>query len=52
MQVEIEAAPAYAYGRIALTPGGEVKVEAGAMASMSGDVEIETKATGGLMGGL
>jgi len=52
MQVEIEAAPAYAYGRIALAQGGEVKVEAGAMASMSGDVQIETKATGGLMGGL
>jgi uncharacterized protein (TIGR00266 family) len=52
MQVEIEAAAAYAYGRIALTSGGEVKVEAGAMASMTGDVEIETKATGGLMGGL
>jgi uncharacterized protein (TIGR00266 family) len=52
MQVEIEAAPAYAYGRIALTPGGEVKVEAGAMASMTGDVQIETKATGGLLGGL
>jgi len=52
MHVEIEAAPAYAYGRIAVGPGREVKVEAGAMASMTGDVQIETKATGGLMGGL
>ena len=52
MQVEIEAAPAYAFGRIAVGPGREVKVEAGAMASMTGDVQIETKTTGGLMGGL
>ena len=52
MNVEIEAAPAFAFGRIAIAPGSDVKVEAGAMASMSGDVEIETKATGGLMGGL
>ena len=52
MQVEIEAAPAYAFGRITVSPGRGVKVEAGAMASMTGDVQIETKATGGLMGGL
>ncbi|HET9724326.1 MAG TPA: TIGR00266 family protein [Actinomycetota bacterium] len=52
MQVEIEAAPAYAFGRITVGPGREVKVEAGAMASMTGDVQIETRATGGLMGGL
>ena len=52
MNVEIEASPAFAFGRIEITPGGEAKVEAGAMAAMSGDVEIETKATGGLMGGL
>jgi uncharacterized protein (TIGR00266 family) len=37
---------------IRLAPNGEVKAEAGAMTSMSGDVEIETKAQGGIMGGL
>jgi len=52
MQVEILSGPAFAFGRVGIGPGAEVKVEAGAMASMSGDVEIETKATGGLLGGL
>jgi uncharacterized protein (TIGR00266 family) len=52
MQVEVTSGPAFAMGTIALAPGGEVKVEAGAMAAMTGDVAIETKATGGLLGGL
>lgn len=52
MRVEIEAAPAFAIGRIEVGPGAEVKVEAGAMAAMSGDVTVETASTGGLLGGL
>jgi uncharacterized protein (TIGR00266 family) len=53
MQVEIEAGPSFAMGTIALGAGQEVKVEAGAMASMSGGVEIETSmGAGGLLGGL
>ena len=52
MRVEIEAAPAFAIGRIEVGPGAEVKVEAGAMAAMSGDVTVETSSTGGLLGGL
>ena len=52
MQAEITAGPAFAFGTVAIGPGAEVKVEAGAMAAMTGDVTIETKATGGLMGGL
>jgi uncharacterized protein (TIGR00266 family) len=52
VRVEIEAAPAFAIGRIEIGPGAEVKVEAGAMASMSGDVTVETASTGGLLGGL
>lgn len=52
MQVEISSGPAFAFGRVAIGPGAEVKVEAGAMASMSGDVTVETSATGGMLGGL
>jgi uncharacterized protein (TIGR00266 family) len=52
VRVEIEAAPAFAIGRIEVGPGAEVKVEAGAMAAMSGDVTVETSSTGGLLGGL
>ncbi len=53
MQVEITAGPAFAMGTISLGAGQEVKVEAGAMASMSGGVEIETSmGAGGVLGGL
>jgi uncharacterized protein (TIGR00266 family) len=52
MQVEILAGPAFAIGTIEVGAGAEVKVEAGAMAAMSGDVEIETGSQGGLLGGL
>jgi uncharacterized protein (TIGR00266 family) len=52
MKVEIQAGPAFAIGTVDVGAGGEVKVEAGAMASMTGDVQIETSAQGGLLGGL
>jgi len=52
MKAEILAAPAFSYGVVRLDSGDEVKVEAGAMAAMSGGVEIETKAQGGVLGGL
>lgn len=52
MQVEILEGPAFAIGTIEVGAGAEVKVEAGAMAAMSGDVEIETGSQGGLLGGL
>lgn len=52
MKVEIIAGPSFAMGTITLGAGQEVKVEAGAMASMSGGVEIETSMSGGLLGGL
>jgi uncharacterized protein (TIGR00266 family) len=51
MQVDIRYSPSFALGVITLPPGGEVKAEAGAMTSMSGGVEIETKAQGGLLKG-
>jgi uncharacterized protein (TIGR00266 family) len=52
MDVEIRYSPAFALGVITLPPGGEVKAEAGAMTSMSGGVEIETRAQGGMLAGL
>jgi uncharacterized protein (TIGR00266 family) len=52
MDVDIQFSPSFALAVIRLAPDGEVKAEAGAMTSMSGDVEIETKAQGGIMGGL
>jgi uncharacterized protein (TIGR00266 family) len=52
MQVDIRYSPAFALAVIALPPGGEVKAEAGAMTSMSGGVEIQTQAQGGVLKGL
>ena len=52
MDVEIRYSPSFALGVITLPPGGEVKAEAGAMTSMSGGVDIETKAQGGMLAGL
>jgi len=52
MQVDIRFSPAFAIGVISIPAGGEIKAEAGAMTSMSGGVEIETKVTGGVMAGL
>ena len=52
MQVDVQASPSFAMGTIRLGAGDSVKVEAGAMAAMSGGVEIQTASTGGLLGGL
>jgi uncharacterized protein (TIGR00266 family) len=52
MQVEILAGPAFAFSTVTIAPGGEVQVEAGAMAAYSDGVEIETQARGGMMAGL
>jgi len=52
MDVEIRYSPSFALAVIALPAGGEVKAEAGAMTSMSGGVEIETRAQGGMLAGL
>ncbi len=52
MQVDIQASPSFAMGTIRLGAGESVKVEAGAMAAMSGGVEIQTASQGGLLGGL
>jgi uncharacterized protein (TIGR00266 family) len=52
VQVQIDAAPAFSFATVAIPPGGDVLVEAGAMASMSDGVDVETKARGGVLAGL
>jgi uncharacterized protein (TIGR00266 family) len=52
MQVAISSGPAFAFGSINLPAGGAVRVEAGAMAMMRGDVEMKTSTQGGIMKGL
>lgn len=52
MQLNLEAGPAFTFGTISIPPGGELHVEAGAMAAYSDGVEVETKAKGGVMAGL
>jgi uncharacterized protein (TIGR00266 family) len=52
MHVNIQANPAFAFGTITIDPGGEVQVEAGAMAAYSDGVDVETKARGGILAGL
>lgn len=52
MDVDIRHSPSFALAVVALPPGSEVKAEAGAMTSMSGSVDIETKAQGGVLRGL
>jgi len=52
MNVDIRYSRAFALAVITLPPGDEVRAEAGAMTSMSGGVEIETKAQGGMLAGL
>jgi len=52
MQVDIVASPAFAFATVTIPPGGDLLVEAGAMASMSDGVDVETKARGGVLSGL
>lgn len=52
MQVEIEASPAFSFATVAIGPGDELHVEAGAMAAYSEGVEVQTAARGGIMAGL
>lgn len=52
MQVQIDSAPAFAFAEITLPAGGAARVEAGAMATTRGDIEISTSTQGGFMRGL
>lgn len=49
MQVELMYQPAYTIGRVILTGGEQVRVEAASMVGMSSGVTLQTQATGGLL---
>jgi len=52
VKTDISCGPAFAFAEIDVPPGGSVRVEAGAMAMMRGDIEITTSTRGGFMKGL
>jgi uncharacterized protein (TIGR00266 family) len=52
LNVEIRFSPSFAMANVTLNQGEGLQAEAGAMTGMSGGIEIETKAQGGLLGGL
>ena len=52
MQVIISSAPDYAMAEVALAAGEKIVVEAGAMAAMSPNLSMETKARGGILASL
>lgn len=49
MQTEVLYRPSYSIARVILSPNEAVIAEAGAMLSMSGDMQIETKMRGGVL---
>lgn len=49
MHVELMYQPAYTLGRVRLTGGEQVRVEAASMVGMSSGVTLQTQATGGLL---
>jgi uncharacterized protein (TIGR00266 family) len=49
MDIDILYKPSYSMGVLKLTGGEQVRVEGGAMVSMSAGVTLETKATGGIL---
>ena len=52
MKYEITGRPDYAMLEMTLESGESVQAESGAMVAMSGNMQIETKAKGGLLGGI
>jgi uncharacterized protein (TIGR00266 family) len=52
MRVDIEYSPAYAVATLTLDAGEAARAEAGAMVSMTPNMAMETKAQGGVLGGL
>ena len=52
MQVQIEGGPAFAFAEITLPPGGEVRMESGAMSLLRGDVTVQTSTKGVFMKGI
>lgn len=52
LNVDIKFSPSFAMATVTLNQGEGLQAEAGAMTGMSGGIAIETKAQGGLLGGL
>ena len=52
MDITLKHQPSYSLAVVQLDPNENVKVEPGAMVSMSDGIQIETKSEGGLFGGL
>jgi uncharacterized protein (TIGR00266 family) len=52
MHATLEQGPAFTLARVALDQGETLKAESGAMVSMSGTVDIQTKMQGGLLASL
>ncbi|HPM77882.1 MAG TPA: TIGR00266 family protein [bacterium] len=52
MKYELTGKPDFAMATLSLAAGEKVTAEAGAMVAMSANMKIETKAKGGLLGGL
>jgi uncharacterized protein (TIGR00266 family) len=52
LNVDVRFSPSFAMATVALNQGEALQTEAGAMTGMTGGVEIQTKAQGGLLGGL
>lgn len=52
MEIDIKHRPSFSLAVVQLSPNEEVRVEPGAMVSYSDGVSMETKAEGGLFGGL
>jgi uncharacterized protein (AIM24 family) len=49
MQVELMYQPAYTLGRVQLTGGEQMRVEAASMVGMSAGMALETTTSGGFM---
>jgi uncharacterized protein (TIGR00266 family) len=52
LNVDVRFSPSFAMATVTLEQGEGLQAEAGAMSGMSGGIEIQTKAQGGLLGGL
>lgn len=52
MQTEIMYRPSYSLAVVKLQPNESIRVEAGAMVSMSDGIALETKAAGGILASL
>ncbi len=52
MKIDIRYQPAYSLAIVALDPGERIQAEAGAMVSMSSNLEVETSMKGGMLGAI